>query len=108
MTVFALWFDSNKEQHYPFLGTRVIRGSRFLMIFTTRVNSYIGTTIVVPDKHAVRTNHQLKGVPTAALRAFLFAKVSIISLKSSCFANSDSTANVPKEVNRIWHIVDRR
>ena len=58
-------------------------------------------------KHTVRTNHQLKGVPTAALRAFLFAKVSIISLKSSCFAKSDSTANVPKEVNRIWHIVDR-
>ena len=34
-------------------------------------------------KHTVRTNHQLKGVPTAALRAFLFANVSIISLKSS-------------------------
>ena len=32
MTVFAFWFDSNKEQHCPFLGTRVIRGSRFLMI----------------------------------------------------------------------------
>ena len=29
MTVFAFWFDSNKEQHYPFLGTRVIRGLRF-------------------------------------------------------------------------------
>ena len=49
MTVFAFWFDSKKEQHYPFLGTRVIRGRHFLMIFTTRVNSYIGTTIVVPD-----------------------------------------------------------
>ena len=50
MTVFAFWFDSNKEQHYPFLGTRVIRWSRFFLNdFTTRVNSYIGTTIVVPD-----------------------------------------------------------
>ena len=50
MTVFAFWFDSNKEQHYPFLGTRVIRGSRFKkMLFTTRVNFYIGPTIVVPD-----------------------------------------------------------
>ena len=29
MTVFAFWFDSNKEQHYPFLGTRVIRRARF-------------------------------------------------------------------------------
>ena len=48
MTVFAFWFDSNKEQHYPFF---VIRGSRFFNDFTTRVNSYIhvGTTIVVPD-----------------------------------------------------------
>ena len=49
MTVFAFWFDSNKEQHCPFLGTRVIRGARFFNDFTTRVNSYIGTTIVVPD-----------------------------------------------------------
>ena len=47
MTVFAFWFDSNKEQHYPFLGTRVIYAGR--NDFTTRVNSYIGTTIVVPD-----------------------------------------------------------
>ena len=36
MTVFAFWFDSNKEQHYPFLGTRVIRGLHFLMMFTTQ------------------------------------------------------------------------
>ena len=34
-------------------------------------------------KHIVRTNYQLKGVPTAALRAFLFAKVSIICDGSS-------------------------
>ena len=50
MTVFAFWFDRNKELNYPFLGTRVLRGSRFFNDFTTRVNSYIGTTIVVPDK----------------------------------------------------------
>ena len=29
MTVFAFWFDSNKELNYQFLGTQVIRGSRF-------------------------------------------------------------------------------
>ena len=52
MTVFAFWFDRNKELNYPFLGTRVIRWSRFFkMIFTTRVNSYIGTTIVVPNTY---------------------------------------------------------
>ena len=50
MTVFAFWFDSNKGQHYPFLGTRVIRRSRFFNDIHDRVNSYIGTTIVVPDK----------------------------------------------------------
>ena len=49
MTVFAFRFDRNKELNYPFLGTRVIRWSRFFNDFTTRVNSYIGTTIVVPD-----------------------------------------------------------
>ena len=53
MTVFAYWFDRNKELNYPFLGTRVIRGSRFLMIFTIQVNSYIGTTIVVSDMDAI-------------------------------------------------------
>ena len=51
MTVFAFWFDSNKELNYPFLDTRVKRGSND---FTTRVNSYIGTTIVVPDKHTFK------------------------------------------------------
>ena len=31
-------------------------GRDFLMIFTTRVNSYIGTTIIVPDSgHQVKT-----------------------------------------------------
>ena len=38
MTVFAFWFDTNKELNYPFLGTRVIRGSRFCNDFTIRVN----------------------------------------------------------------------
>ena len=52
MTVFAFWFDRNKDLNYPFLGTRVIRGSRFLMIFTIRVSSYIIMTMVVPDVHA--------------------------------------------------------
>ena len=27
--VFAFWFDSNKDLHYPFLGSRVVHGSGF-------------------------------------------------------------------------------
>ena len=50
MTAFAFWFDSIKELNYPFICTRVIRGGRFFKNdFTTRVNSYIGTTNVVAD-----------------------------------------------------------
>ena len=49
MTVFAFWFDSNKELNYPFLGTRVIRGSRFLMTFMILQDSYMEPTRVGSD-----------------------------------------------------------
>ena len=49
MIVFPLWLDSNKELHYPFLGSRVIRGSRFLMIFMIRHKSYMRVTTVTLD-----------------------------------------------------------
>ena len=60
MTVFAFWFDNNIELHYPFLGTRVIRGSRFFNDFTTQVNCYIGTTIVVPDSCVIQSKLKWK------------------------------------------------
>ena len=43
--------------------------------------------------------HNTMAVPTAALRAFLFAKVSVMKSKLT---------KVPNDVNRIWYIVDRR
>ena len=52
-------------------------------------------------KHTIRTNHQLKGVPTAAqtLRAFCLRRFYyFIKNLVASIANSDSTANVPKEV----------
>ena len=45
------WFDSNKELHYPFLGTRIA----FLMIFTTRVNSYIPRNSQIELKIELKT-----------------------------------------------------
>ena len=32
ITIFAFWFDNNKELNYPFLGMLGIHGSSFLMI----------------------------------------------------------------------------
>ena len=45
MTDFAFWIDRNKER---FLVRELYAGRIFKNDFTTRVNSYIGTTTVVP------------------------------------------------------------
>ena len=50
MTVFAFWFDRNKELNYPFLSTRVTRGSRFF----NDIHDPGQTTIVVPIKELTR------------------------------------------------------
>ena len=52
MTVFAFWFDvATKSNTIRFSVRELYAGCDFLNDFTTRVNSYIGTTIVVPDMY---------------------------------------------------------
>ena len=46
MTVFAFWFDSNKELHYPFLGTRVIEE---LQCHPGKVHTYVDSLAAIPN-----------------------------------------------------------
>ena len=57
MTVYAFWFDSNKELNYPFLGSwyaRYMQADRVFKMISRP--AYIGTTIVVPDDGSVDVN----------------------------------------------------
>ena len=51
MTVFAFWFDSNKEQHYPFLGIRELYAGRVTVAARYSGNYHIrssGKIIISP------------------------------------------------------------
>ena len=66
MTAFAFWVDSNEEQHYPFLGTRVIDGFHHVTCHTLFCVGGRATY----DNMAMQTSAYLSSLPWEARKRY--------------------------------------